>query len=913
MNKIIKILHLEDDDKDAMLIEQTINSELSSCKIKRVDSRHDFEYALTHEKFDLILSDFALPSFNGLEALKIAKELAINVPYIYVSGHIGEDRAIEALRMGATDYVLKDKIIKLLPAINRALKEAEEIEKNKNIEKRLRESEENFRTIVSNFPVVLFILNREGVATFSQGNGLETSGIKSEELIGKNIVALFNNVPFELLDGSIIRGKEAFLGALSGKVQNGIILFNDRYNDIKLLPYYGEDNKMIGVIGISHDITELINTRNQFKESEELYKNIFVSAPIGMARISTSGRYLSANFALQKMLDYSEDELRNLSIDDITFDDDKTRSKELFLNVISTKSGTINFEKRYISKMGNVFWVNLTSTVVKNNKGKVLYLLSMLENINDKKLAEFALRESEKRFKDLADLLPQTVFEVNNDTLVTYINKEGLKSFLYTEEDLKNGLTINQFLHSNDKELIIAKFYQVLNGEQFGGIEFIAIRKDGSEFPCLVYASSIIIDNKAEGLRGILIDITERKKTLEELVKAKENAEEMNRLKSYFLANMSHELRTPLIGILGYSDILKDELANSQSLEMIEAINTSGNRLLETLNLILDLSRIEADRLPVNYEPFEAIDCIKQVIIMLKNIADKKGLFLEINNVFDSIQVNLDERMFRQIIENLVNNAIKFTINGGVIVKIDKEENVENHLIIIKIIDTGIGIDKESQKLIFEEFRQASEGYSRRFQGTGLGLTITKHFIGKMNGSISLESEINKGSVFTIKLPINISLESNSNHNGKLNQSLFAMGENTKLLGEIPRKISRKEILLVEDDVIARTVTEIFLKKLYFIESVSNSSEAIQKVISKNYSAILMDINLGSKMNGIDTVKKIRELPYYKDIPIIAFTAYAMKGDKEKFLSSGFTYYLSKPFSKADLYNVLSEAFRKEK
>ncbi len=756
MDKTINILHLEDDDNDAMLIHETIFSELTQCKIKRVSNKNAFEEALINEKFDLILSDFALPSFDGLSALKIAKELAADVPYIYVSGYIGEERAIEALKMGATDYVLKDKIIKLLPAINRALSEHEEKEKNKLIRRSLKVEEEKFLSIVNNFPVVLFMTDNKGVPIFSQGKGFIISGIKSEELLGKNLIELYKDVPFELLEGKTIKAGEAFAEALKGNIQNGIIYLDGRYDDTKLLPYYNEDNKISGIIGILHDITDLVNTRNKLRDSEELYRSIFESAPIGMARISPSGNYLDANIALQKMLGYDENEFRSLNISDVTFDDDKVQSKTLFNKVISNELNIVSFEKRYRSKSGDLFWTNLTSKVVKDSKGKTLYLLSMLENINDKKLAALALRESEKRFKDLAELLPQTVFEANINMIVTYLNQEGLVTFQYSEDDLSNGIAIQQVVYSKESGFLLEKFAETLRGKLLGGIELMAIRKDGSEFPCLVYARPIIANDKAVGLRGILLDITKNKQTLEELIQAKEKAEEMSRLKSNFLANMSHELRTPLIGILGFSDILRNELSNSQYVDMIEAIFVSGNRLLETLNLILDLSKIESDSLQINNSFFNLIDMVNQTIESLRSTVETKGLYIELDTALQNFNVNLDERMCKEVIENLINNGVKFTAKGGVIIKVEKEITDSKEFAIIKIIDTGIGIPEESQKLIFEEFRQVSEGYSRKYEGAGLGLTITKHFVEKMNGIISLESESNKGTVFTIKLPSNI-------------------------------------------------------------------------------------------------------------------------------------------------------------
>ena len=224
---------------------------------------------------------------------------------------------------------------------------------------------------------------------------------------------------------------------------------------------------------------------------------------------------------------------------------------------------------------------------------------------------------------------------------------------------------------------------------------------------------------------------------------------------------MSHELRTPLIGILGFSQILSSELTSEEHKDMADTIYNSGNRLLSTLNLILDLSRIEADKLEIMNVLFDGIECVKEILKLLKNAADKKGLLLNLDSTRDTFKLRTDRRLFTAIIESVVDNAIKFTKKGCVIVQVEEEIKNANSLIVIKVIDTGIGIAKESQEIIFDEFRQVSEGYGRNFEGIGLGLTITKRFVDKLNGSISVESEIGKGTTLIIKLPAYIGNETN--------------------------------------------------------------------------------------------------------------------------------------------------------
>ena len=249
---------------------------------------------------------------------------------------------------------------------------------------------------------------------------------------------------------------------------------------------------------------------------------------------------------------------------------------------------------------------------------------------------------------------------------------------------------------------------------------------------------------------GIKEDITEKKRIIEELKTAKEKAEEMSNVKSSFLANMSHELRTPMMGILGNAEIISISTEDIEIKDMASAIYTSGQRLINTLNLILDLSRIEANKESLDIESLDVVSIIKDVVDHYSSAAWQRNLSLEFITRLDKIYSNLDERLFREVLNNLINNAIKFTNNGGITVSLSTDADK----MIIKVIDTGIGIPSESLGIIFEEFRQVSEGYGRNFEGTGLGLTITKKFVEKLGGTISVESKTDIGSEFTVVFPV---------------------------------------------------------------------------------------------------------------------------------------------------------------
>ena len=393
----------------------------------------------------------------------------------------------------------------------------------------------------------------------------------------------------------------------------------------------------------------------------------------------------------------------------------------------------------------------------------------------------------------------------------------------------------------------------------------------------------------------------------EELIEAKNKAEEMNRLKTNFLANMSHELRTPMVGIMGYTEILKREITNPELKEMSSEIYDSANRLLGTLNLILDLSKIEADKSEIHREIINVGDVTVSQIKTFEELAKKKNLYIRTVIADKNIYSLLDERIFRQIVNNLISNAIKFTQKGGITVEIDKKivNNTEN--VILKVTDTGIGIPENSLDLIFEEFRQVSEGFDRGFEGSGLGLSITKKFISLMNGKISVESKVGNGSVFTICFP-----GDGKNEMSDKPTTLSNKDENNLEEQETKKSKDLPDVLLVEDDYSNAGVIEYLLEGICNLETVISGEEAIEKAANKQYNAILMDIALGRGMSGLEADKRIRKIDRYKDLPIVAVTALAMKGQRELFLSEGCSHYISKPFDKNSFLNLVTSILPKK-
>ena len=332
---------------------------------------------------------------------------------------------------------------------------------------------------------------------------------------------------------------------------------------------------------------------------------------------------------------------------------------------------------------------------------------------------------------------------------------------------------------------------------------------------------------------------------------------------------------------------------------MVKTIHKSGERLKTTLNMILDLSKVEANQIQLKLAKQNLAPFVQNCVDLYAVAAKESGLELVNLTKEQNVYADVDGRLITDILNNVLKNAIVYTEKGGISITVEKQEETDAKWASIIVKDTGIGIAKKDLELIFDEFRQASEGFGRSYEGTGLGLTLTKKYVMMMGGEILIESELGKGSTVIIKFPF---IESVTE---KKVDKIF-----TVEIGEtISKPLDRLPCLLyVENDEVSLLVVQKLLRKICKMEFAEKGEEAIQAVAKKQYDCILMDINLGRGIDGLETTKRIRELSNYKTIPIIAVTAYAMVGDEEEFLKAGCTDYISKPFKMQEIIDVVEKS-----
>lgn len=539
---------------------------------------------------------------------------------------------------------------------------------------------------------------------------------------------------------------------------------------------------------------------------------------------------------------------------------------------------------------------------------EVAVLSAMANNISNlirRRRFEEELSKSEKKYRLLAENIADVVFTFNLNLEFEYISPSCKHLTGYQPEEL--NLTRLEYVLTKDSYTNALKILkEEIQKDQLNtvGIDFPNqiievefIRKDKTTVWCEVKTSFIRNESgKANRILGIARDITIRRQAEFEMLRSKEKAEEMSELKSNFLANMSHELRTPLTGILGISEYLDEEFEGTEYQEMVESIHNSGKRLLQTLNLILNLSKIESEKYEIKQQTISVSRVIGEIYSLFLKTVEKRGIKLITELKVNGLQFVTDEKLFRDILTNLVENAIKYTVKGSVLIEAEKF----NGALFIRVKDTGIGISREKLDMIFEPFRQVSEGIGRSFEGTGLGLTITKKYVETLNGRIFIESKLNEGTCFTLEFP--------------LVEEILEAGESDELLmiDSAPESkpmenfdCKRKSILVVDDDNTNLMLVKMFLENYHNITTTSNGVSALELINKNNFDIILMDINLGSGISGLEVIQQIKKNNNYAGVPIVAITAFAMTGDKEEFLSKGCSHYISKPFNRNELLKLL--------
>lgn len=649
------------------------------------------------------------------------------------------------------------------------------------------------------------------------------------------------------------------------------------------------------IVIVFNDHSQRIRSELLLRESEKRYRTLSEITFEGIL-IHEGGIIIDCNLSFARLFGYDRSELLGQNYPELLLVDE---SQEEIKRIIDDSTVGV-FELTGKRQDKALIPLEIEAKIITQNN-KPMRVVAF-RDITFRKKALEEIRLSEEKLAKITQSAHDAIILMDHEGNISFFNKAAEQLFDYSVDEVM-GKNLHRLIappkYHESHNTGFQKFLQNGEGAAVGTtLELEALRKGGEIFPIELSLSAIKIDGQWNAV-GILRDISGRKKYEAEIIAAKQLAEEMNRLKTNFLATVSHELRTPLNGILGFSEILTDYLADEEQLQMVEIIRKSSQRLLNTFNLIIDLSVIEANELKVKKKVQNLSELILYVQEPYKASADEKQLFLDVEvDDYDAV-IETDSTILSQIIVNLLDNAIKYTETGGVTLSLKKVNRNNTSGYTIEVADTGIGIPPERISLIYDAFRQASEGYNRAFEGMGLGLHITKRYIDVLDGSIDVESEPGKGTRFIIFLPaepVTHDTAAPENGNAKNGAGLPA-GKSASVM---------PCILYVEDDADHREFVSMFLKNNYTVHLAENGPKGIELAKTNHYDCILMDINLGPQMNGLEAVKEIRKIPGYENTPIAAVTANAMVTQQAEYLSGGCSHYISKPFTKKKLLEYLA-------
>jgi len=738
------------------------------------------------------------------------------------------------------------------------------------------------KIVVANTPVVHFIIDTNRIFRLSIGKGLHSLGLYENQVVGLSVDEVYKDFP------DII---ELINNAFKGETSQTILFVNNHYFDTKVIPSFNDKKELESIIGIATEITDIVRYEQQIIESEQKYRLLAENSTDIISIFSADGIIVYMSPQCYNFSGYQPEEMYGKPITEFVHPDDIVVLKANHAKMLNQNNEVFNIVFRFIKKDGTLIWVETNSRRVQR-EGKEPEIQASTRDISERKKSEEEIR----KLLLAVEQSPVMILITGIDGKIEYVNPTFTKITGFTFEEafgktpalLKSGFT--------PETTYIELWKTITAGGNWNG-EIMNMKKDGT-----LYWESVLIApikdefNKIKYYLGVKEDITERKNMEQELRAALDRAEESDTLKTNLLANMSHELRTPMNGILGLASILREGNCSERQADMLSKIILSGKRLMNTLNSVLDLTQIESGIIIPAKKEVSLADCVNNALAPFYKRAAESKLTFDVILPDEKIICMLDERIFNQIMAYLIDNALKFTFTGGVKVIIGEETTENISYCFVKITDTGIGIAPKHLKMIFEEFKQVSEGYNRSFEGLGLGLTNAKKLANLLDGNIFVESKPGVGSTFTLQF--NSIKQLGTSAEGIVLQAPKTEHKNIA--------VDEKRVLIVEDNDLNIEVIKSFLKG-YISDTATNGQDAIKLAAQNSYSIILMDINLKHDMTGIDAMKEIRKITGYDKTPILAITGFAMIGDREKLIAEGFNDYLQKPFNSGELNDIVKK------
>ncbi|MFA7359608.1 MAG: PocR ligand-binding domain-containing protein [Candidatus Kapaibacterium sp.] len=831
--------------------------------------------------------------------------------------------------------------------------------KNDEYNRIIKEGEERYRLILQNTSDWIWEVDENGRYIYSSENVERILGYKAEEIIGKISFDFMPAEESERVGNilkNLVETKSAIVNLENWNIHkngNPVCLLTNAFpvldNDGRVIGYKGGDtditlrkqselklkqqlrftislNEIAEIISSNDNSNDILeNTNRIVGETLQADRISIYDVSFGENSItglcewlkednpnikSTIGQFVSLDVFINAFTEIKKDKKYIESYSDNVNKNFKGEESETILHKqLNIKSliwypFAFNEKGYYLFTINRILesriWTNEEISFIESVAKQVSLALMKIKLLNERKKAEDALEYNHKMLLKLSNQVPGVIYQYrlykDGSSCFPFASEGMNEIYEYSPQELKEDATpVFGRLHPEDIQHVSDLIFESARTLNVFYCEFRVVLPEKGLRWRFSHAVPERMDDGSTLWHGIIYDITERKKTEEELIRAKEKAEESDKLKSAFLANMSHEIRTPMNGILGFAQLLKEpKLTGEEQQSFINIIEKSGARMLNIINDIIDISKIESGLSIVKLSESNINQQIEYIYTFFKPEADSKNLILSYNNSLPDAEAVIitDKEKLYAILTNLVKNSIKFSNRGTI--KFGYKKNKDHLEFYVK--DEGIGIPKDRQEEIFKSFVQADISDKMAFQGSGLGLAITKAYVEMLGGEIRVESDAGQGAAFFFTIPFTFSKENK-------------IVSNVKIGRKKDEQLRKLKILIVEDDEESKFLLELMVKKYSKHTLTASSGADTLKIYRSNpdIDLILMDLKMPN-MNGYETTREIRKSD--NNIIIIAQTAYALAGDEEKAITAGCNGYLPKPLKQESIDKLLLKYFK---
>jgi len=908
------ILIVDDNPENLKILQQLLT--IQGYRIRPAISGEFALHVARSTPPDLILLDIMMTGIDGFEVCRQLKadERLRDIPVIFLSALGDTADKVRAFALGGVDYVTKPfQVEEVLARVRThlSLRQAQqqlhaqnarlqaEILERQQAQAALQESESRYRFLVDHSSDLITKIDRKNRMVFVTEASMEFAGYAPEEMLNTPCFdyihpddhARIDRVLRDVLDIGIEAVTE-----FRARHKNGQYFWIESTAK-RVFNAAGEPE----AIAIHRNISERKQAEIALREREELFRGMFEHHSAIMYLIDPqTGRIMMANHAAVQFYGYAQAELHGMNIAQIN----QLPMEDIFHAMQDARDHRQNvFEFRHRLAGGAMRDVEVHTTPI--NVAEQNLLFSIVHDITARKQMEAKLRESEEYHRNLLNILPDGLTIIDLDGRFTFISPQSYAMYGVPPECSFIGASAFDWFEPDESPRLVERMKQIMAKQNGIPGEYRAHAYDGR--PLWVELSSAPLTNahgEVTGIMTITRNISDRKHTEEALQQAKEAAEAANLAKSAFLANMSHELRTPLNGILGYAQLLKrDDSVKPRHREFASIIERSGQHLLAMINDILDLAKVEAGRLEIRPTKMRLLSLIEDVEGMISIKANNKGLrFQTIKEAHLPEFVEGDEHRLRQILLNLLGNAVKFTDRGGVTLRVgaasgarpkngQSQESAPVAAIFFEIADTGIGIAPEDLAKLFTPFQQVGEA-ARKAQGTGLGLAISRNLAALMGGTLTVSSTFGGGSSFRFEVSLPL---------------IAASGCQSSECREIAGVCGATPTILVVDDVPEnrQVLAELLTSWGCHVIDADNGQQALQQAIAAPPTAIIADLRMPG-MDGVELIQRLRQTPECGNIPIIASSASVYQEYQQQSLAAGAQAFLPKPIDANALSELLS-------